>query len=504
MGVRTQRFDHLLPAPPVCTKGMRAGASGVSAPPLQTIGLMTATSAADGSFSDTQGHGQIDYDTAGYLYVADPGNQRVQRFTKSAVTGAYAYDSKCSALNALGSAVTLNLCAIDRTRNQIHLASSSQILTGTWVSVYNLTDWPNLTSGNRVRQYGTNASAPGSGNARTGIGLTLVGDHAYVVSAASDFRVLKWNILTGALVAQQTKSAAAARIASDGTRFYAGSQGNTEVGVWRFNETTLVGITRLDSNLPSGFRYTRRNRFLLNGDCLDLIHHKGLIYARESGHSRIFAYDPLTDTFVDEFAWPGGASLTETFGHFPGEMFSLAVAGGKLGSYVPPDDTRSDDLMVWSGNGGPALNAQTSFLTVWPTSIATATWVFSEWSAEPSTIKVFSVAGKDLSAEKMRVRAKKDGGAWVVFTLDQLLDESRWATLGTFVEGNILTIELDLCAWFRLDGHSVLVATRDKLAPQNVIGRLEWDDPAADVFVPQPTGALEIELSDAGGVAVEV
>jgi hypothetical protein len=276
MSLLVQTFNHL--NAPVLTKGMSLGASGVSAPPLQIIGSTAGLSAANGSFQDLLGKGQFDYDSAGYLYVCDTTNNRIQRFAKNS-SGAWLYDSQCSSLSALGASVNMELVAIDRGRNQIHLGSSAQIAAGNLFGVWDLGLWPNLTTGNRNRSYGTSSASNGAGNLRAPLCLTVVGDNAFACSSAGDYRVIKYNHTTGAILAQKTNSLWMARYVSDGTKVYSGAQAtNTELGLWLMNTSTLAGTTRLDSGLPSGVNYTRRNYLVqgAGGDITDLIYHNGM------------------------------------------------------------------------------------------------------------------------------------------------------------------------------------------------------------------------------------
>jgi hypothetical protein len=489
MALAAQVFDHNSPAVPTLAGGMRLGSAGVSGAPLQTIGVMTALSSADGSFSDTTGQGQIDYDSSGYLYVADATNQRVQRFSKAA-TGLYVYDSKCTALSALGSAVNLNLVAIDRARSQIHLASSAQAVASTWVGVWDLASWPTLTVANRVRSYGSN-NGSGAGKTNAGMGLTLVGDSAYAVSSAGDYRTVQWDHTTGVLTAEVTDTYLRSRLASDGTRIFQGSLSGATKGLHRL-DAALASALRLDNTLPSGLRYSRRNYLTLgtNGDTADIQHHGGRIYLRTISEGRIVAWGSANDTFVDEFAWPGGASASESFGHAPGQMFTNQPLWGKMGTWVSGDGSKSDDLLVWSSNA--QNNVQHSFLTAFPLSTSTATWTKTDWSAGTSTLQAIALQGTGIAAEKLKVRLKKNSGSWVTVLASQLADSTQLQTVGTLTSGDTLTVELSLSTWDRLDGHATLIACRDKITPTEVAMSLYYEDSFADVYnvqlSPQVTG----------------
>lgn len=494
MALALQAFDHQTPSVPTLSRGMLLGASGVSAPPIQTIGNMLATSSANGSFNDILGLSQM-ASYGGYLYVADKDNLRWQRFSKGA-TGLFTYDSKLASSSALGSSLAADLIAIDQSRAQIHLASSGQNIAGTWIGVWNLSDWPNLTTGNRVRSYGTQSGSNGSGNARAAQAMTIVGDITYVVSSAGDLRLLAWNHTTGSLVAEATRTFISLRFASDGTRYYSGSQSGVDAGLVRMNPATLANTARLDQPLPAGLRYTRQNYFYGGNDILDLLCYGSRLYGRCIRDGRIFVYDTTTDLFVDEFAWNGGASATETYGHAPGEFFALQIPYGKMGLYLHNDTSKSDDLLAWSGNARGT--AQQSFLTVWPLTTATATWTKNDFSTGTNTIKAISLQGTQLSGEKYKIRLRKNAGAWVTVLPSQVCDLTQLSSVGTFTSGDTLTVELSLSVADRLDGHASLVFCRDKLTPTNVSLRLTYEDTAADVFVPQQTGSFSGAIGDTG------
>jgi hypothetical protein len=162
MALASQVFDHDTPSAPTRAGGMLLDSAGVSHPPLQTLGSLTANSSADGEFSTSGlGYGQLDYDSAGRLYVMDTGNNRVQRFAKNA-SGVWAYDSKATTITtSLGGGGNPVLLAIDRAANEIHLAAYDQYVDSTWIKVFSLAGWPTL--GSAVRSYGSNSSSNAAG-----------------------------------------------------------------------------------------------------------------------------------------------------------------------------------------------------------------------------------------------------------------------------------------------------------------------------------------------------
>ena len=492
MGLATQLFNHASPATPTLTKGMMLGASGVTHPPLQVVGAVSGFLSTNGNFTDAFGNGQIDYDNSGYMYVADTTNNRVQRFIKSSVTGAWSYDSKCDSLNSLGSAVSTPMVAIDRTRDQIHIASNAQNATGTLVGVWALSSWPSLTVGNRVRSYGTASGSNGAGNLRAPVCLTIVGDFAILCSSTGDYRVIKYNHTTGSLVAEDTNSLWKARFAAnaDGSKYYSGAQAtDTELGLWAMNTSTLAGTTRLDST--SGGTYYRRGSLQQSsgGDASDLVHYGGRIYVRSFDGGRVQAWETSGDTFVDEFLWAGGAGSSESYGLAAGFKPSN-IQQMKIGVAAHP--TLADDFVAWASNA-QNTNSQQSFLLVWPMSTATATWTQTDWSTGTNTLSGILLDGVNLSAEKFKVRLRKNSGSWITARAGSL-SGTAFATaisgLGTFTSGDTLTVELSLSTWDRLDGHATLTATHDKLSPSNVSMQLVYEDDAANVYVPYLSNAL--------------
>lgn len=500
MGLSTQLFNHTTPAAPTLTGGMLIGASGVTHPPLQTIGDMTAFSSADGSFTDAFGQGQIDSDSAGYLYVSDHTNNRVQRFAKNS-SGVWVYDSKVAMSSALGSAVNGNLIAIDRARAQIHIGSSAQNATGTLIGVWDLSQWPTLTVLNRVRSYGTAAASNGAGNLRAPTNLTIIGDFAILTSSTGDYRVIKYNHTTGALVAEDTNSLWKARFAAnaDGSKYYSGAQAtDTELGLWLMNTSTLAGSSRLDST--SGGTYFRRGSLQQSsgGDASDLVYYNGRIYVRSFDGGRVQAWETTGDTFVDEFLWAGGAGSAVSYGHSAGYKPSN-IQQMHVGVAYAANNTKSDDFVAWANNA--ANTGSQSFLLVWPLSTSTATWTKTDWSSGTNTLSGILLDGTNLSAEKFKLRLRKNSGSWITVRAGSLIGSAFTTAisgLGTFTSGDTLTVELSLSTWDRLDGHSTLIATRDKLSPANVAMQLLYEDTAANVYVPYASGAFKGRLGGSG------
>lgn len=495
----SQVFDHDSPSAPTLLRGMVLGASGVSAPPLHTIGSMTGGApTADGNFNDPLGLGQFDTDTSGNLFVADRSNNRLQRCVENA-SGLFIPDSKCSASSALGANIVLDLVAIDRTRNQIHIGSSAQIASGTYLGVWDLALWPNLTVANRTRSYGTSSGSDGVGNLRVPLALTLIGDIAIVCSSTGDYRAIKYDHTTGAILAQITRALWYSRFASDGTKLYSGSQAsNAELGLWLMNSSTLAGTTRLDTSTPSGGNYTRRNHLVQGGggDITDVAYHEGRVYVRLLRDGRVMAWNTSSDTFADECLWPGGASASESFGHAPGLMLTSQVQQAKIGVAFAPNTSKCDKFIAWSGNA--QNTTQHSFLTVWPMSIATATWTKTDWSVGTNTLQALNVIGAHVSGEKYKIRLRKNLESWITFNSDTLDSAAFFASVGTFTMGDMLTVELSLSTWERLDFYAGLSFTRDKLRPTDVHIELTYNDSLADQYVPYASGALKGRLGGTG------
>jgi hypothetical protein len=477
---------------------MKLGTSGVSAPSLRIVGTIAAAGSANGQFNDQLGRGQFDYDSDGNLWICNLTNNAFEKWTRHATTGEYSFHSSYSTADALGSSVACDLIAVDRARDQIHVASSAQTATGTAVGVWARTASGPYTVASRVRSYGTFSGSNGSGNARVPFGLTLSGDFAYVVSSAGDLRLLKWNHTSGALVAEATRATLGnARFAGSEAAMYAGAQVGVDLGLRQMNVATLAASARLDNNWVSGFRYTRRSVLHLGtgADLCDLIVFDGYIYVRMREGGIIQAWKVADNSFADEYLWPGGNGTSgENYGHAPGQMFTNAIQLGKIGACAHP--TLSDDFLAWSGNAETSTQTQ-CFLNAYPVSIATATWIKSDFSAGTNTLQFLQVMGANLGSEKYKLRLRKNSGSWITFTSEDLADESFFASVGTFTEGDSLTVELSLSTWHALDFNG-LSAVRSKIPPTDVSVRLVFDDSEGDVFVPYPSSGFQ---GRAGGTA---
>jgi hypothetical protein len=501
MALALLTLDHDSPSAPALTRGAALSASGVSAPALQVIGTMTAVSASNGSFNDPNGYGQIDYDSAGALYVADANNTRWQKFTR--VSGVWTYHSSVTTTLALGGSAQAALVAIDRSRNEIHLGAWNQtVVDGTWIGVWDLTlGLANLTVANRTRSYGINSGSNGSGNAREGRTLSLDGDYAIVSSSTGDFRVLRWNHLTGAVSVEQTQAGRYVKWVTDGSKWFSGCPTSGvspgEPGLWEMDESTLDGVTRMDDSGQSTRQNHRINRLRSSIDYTDLAVHGGRVYVREGRFGRLLAWNSTTLAWVDEFAWPGGAGTAAGYGHWPGYLNGFEDAGrAKIGLWVAPTTADSDELVAWSSNADSDVDQ--SFLTTYPLSTATAVWTYADWAAgSASVLKGFLVAGSNVSAEKVRVEYRRtpDGGvagSWLEVPWADLGSAAALVTLGSneYSEGDTLEVRLSLSIWDRQDGHATLVACRDKLPPEDVYLQVVYEDPNADVYVPTATASF--------------
>ncbi len=475
MALARQTFDHDSPSAPTRALGMLLGTSGVTHPPVQTIGILTGTSSADGSFSDATGYGQIDYDSAGYMYIADTDNNRVQRRVKNAA-GAWVHESLVASMGTLlggGSAVCI--VAIDRSvsPNQIHVAAYNHNSVGAWISVWSVADWPNLTTINRLRQYGSNAGSDIAGRAFLGAALTIDDTYAVITSLASPFRVLVYNHLTGALIAQETQSSTYGFTTDGNDNWYSVANAGVETGLWSYNIQTMAGIARLDS---AGVNPPRRDRFAVMFGGYPS-YYSGRIYLRDY-LGRGMAFEPDGD-YVDDFIWPGALGSGNFVAGHSGQSANSNAIGSKSNVIVDADGVAW--YVAWSANADNA--ASQSFLTAWPMSTSTATWTKNDFSAGTNTIKSLSLKGTLLAGEKYKIRLRKNAGAWTTVTSDLLQDESV-LDFETFTSGDALTVELSISAWDRQDGATGLTATRDKLSPANVAVQMIYEDTVGDVYVP--------------------
>lgn len=497
MALARQIFDHDSPSAPVRTGGMLLDTAGVEAPPLLLLGDVAGVSAADGAFSDLQGYGQFDTDSDGNLYICDQGNFAVKKWSYSA--GAYSYTDKATALSVFGSgSLHPVLLAIDKTvtPNQIHIGCYDQYVDNTWIGVWAVTSWPTLTTGNRLRSYGSNASSNQAGKALTGIGLTIDATYAVVTSFSSPFRCLRWNHLTGVLQNEATKSVAMARFATDGAgNWWGGTISGTEAGLYPYTISTFTAGTGYDGDTPASQNYRRARTIAAGTAHYGPAYYNGKVYLR-GWYTGIQAWD-TAGVFKDEYAWCGplGASNVN-LGHAPGIHNQAAAAyNGRHGFVATPGAAY---YLNWASNADNI--ASQSHLVGWPVSIATATWTKTDWSTGTNTLTAILPKGPHLAAEKCRLRLRKNAGAWVTVTWDLLDDADTLASVGTFTSGDTLTLELSLSVWERLDGHASQFSTRDKLPPQNVRVNLYYDDTEATVYVPQQTGAFRGRVGTVGGL----
>lgn len=497
MAKATQVFNHSSPSVPTLTKGMMLGASGVSAPTLRIVGTIAAAGASNGQFNDQLGRGQFDYDSEGNLWICNLSNNAFEKWTRNVITGDYAFSARYTTLNALGSALACDLIAVDRTRtpNQLHVASSVQTAVATAIGVWDISASGPYTVANRVRSYGTFSGSNGTGNARAPLGLTLSGDFAYLVSSAGDMRLLKINHTTNTLITEATRATLGnARFAGTESAMFTGGQLGTDLGLRKTNVSTLAPSARVDSDFVSGYRYTRRGvlNYGTGGDLCDIAVYDGRVYVRMREGGIIQAWNTADNSFSDEFLSPGGNGPNgENYGAAPGQMFTNAIQYAKIGFCAHP--TLSDDFLAWSGNAQTSTQPQ-NFLNAYPVSIATATWVYSGWSAGINTLQSLLPDGTNLAAEKHKARLRKNGGTWYTLVAGQFSGAAFAAAisgLGTFTGDDELEVEGSLSTWARLDGHATKVACVDKLPPTNVNYLLGYDDSAGDVYVPYPSSGFQ-------------
>jgi hypothetical protein len=488
-----QTFDHDTPSAPALTLGMLLGASGVTHPALQTLGTLAAAGAGAGALNDSLGYGQFDYDEDGYLYIGDTQNNRVRRAVLT--NGAWTFDTDfTSAGTVLGGGTDPCNIAIDRTvtPNQIHIAARSHFVTGTWISVWSVADWPNLTALNRIRQYGSNASSGTADHACYGQSLTIDGTYACVASSFASHRLLRWNHLTGALQNQITQTAAGSGFVTDGagTWWLANSNANTIKGLHEIDETGFTSVARLDT-INSGALTTRYGQFWQSVPYNPVLYGTR-IYVRDQ-LGRVHGFDTSTRVSVDDFALSGGLGASDTLTGANGHTTTQTTHGSKSGLVVDPLGCAW--YVAWCANA--AGTASQSFLMLFPMSASVATWTKTDWSSGTNTIKAISLKGTNLSGEKYKLRLKKNAGAWTTVTQDLVQDE---ATLDweTFTAGDTLTVELSLSTWDRLDGHATLAATRDKLSPSEVAVQLVYEDTVADVYVPYATAGFKARQNATG------
>lgn len=495
MATTVLKFDHT--DSPVLSRGAKLGAAGVSHPSLLNIGLMDNLYATDGNFSAVFLDSQIDYDNDGYLYVADYTNGRIQRFVKNA-SGAWVYDSKVSTITALGSPGAVAIVAIDRTRDQIHIAAEGQNVDNTWIGVWDLATWPNLTVANRVRSYGSNSASNVLNKAQVGKNLTLVGDLAFVMSSSGNLRGLVWNHVTGAVVGQRTSTGTQTRFVGDsGLARYYGSgiqTTGTTPGLHRVDPTTLNSISRVDTNVADvQSRRGRVSNFASSLKLNDLGVHGGRVYVRE--YARLSAYVMATDTYLDDFMHEGPAG-TAAFQGFLGHARFESAGYGRFGFWVSPSEDYSDEIILWQNNADNS--ASQSWLGCLPISVSSAYWNYADFSINgTSSLKRIIAIGENLSAEKARLSWRKNGGAWNTVGLVEATDPDTFTAYGaaaTFTSEDEVDFRIEMSTWDRLDGHATRYAVADKASPEDVFLLVELEDPDY-VTVPSITADIQVTVA---------
>lgn len=478
---------------------MLLGASGVLHPPLLALGDLAGAGVSDAAFNDANGFGQFDTDSDGHLYICDFGNTSIKKYTYAA--GGYTYTEKATATSVFGSAVRPCLLTIDKTvtPNQIHIACDNQFVDSTWIGVWAITSWPGLTTGNRLRSYGSNSVSDVTLKARQGRSLTIDSTYAVVTSDSAPLKMIVWNHLTGAFEKEAAQGAVFARFATDGAgKWWEGStSGSAYPGLWHYDPFTAVGVTRLDGTLPAAQNYRKGRSVQPTLFHFGPAYYGGKLYWKLA-YGGVMFFDAVTDAYLDEVLW-AGALQTGNFnaGAAPSTMnTNTTPITAKHGFVSTPG---SDYYVQWASNADN--NAVQSHLLLWPVSAGTATWTKTDWSAGTNTLQGIGIDGVSLSSEKYKVRLRKNAGSWVTLVAGQILGTAfttAIAGLGTFTSGDTLTVELSLSTWLRLDGHATLYATRDKLSPANTSLELIYEDSAGDVYVPYASGALKGRLGGTG------
>jgi len=470
------------------TNGAALSTNGIKHPSLQSIGILTGASSADGSFSDTNGFGQVDYDSAGYAYVGDYANNRVQRFVLT--NGVWTYDSKVSSIGTLvGGGSNSPLVAIDRSRNQIHIANSDHFTASNWISVWSLTNWPTLTTGNRIRQYGANSSTDVAGRAMSGFGLAIDDTYAVVSSGSSPYRQLRWNHVTGALQNESNAGIIKSKWTTDGSGnwWYCIGFGSANAGVYKADPSTFAAGTRLDTAAVSN--YWRRNRFT-GGAPLCPVYSNGKVYARGYlGDTLAWNSD---NSFSDEYVPTGPLGSSGEVKGGSGWAVNSSSASGKSGLVV--DQNNQSWLWAWCANADNT--ASQCFYIAWPmtTSTATVTYIITD---DTATLKQLLLSGVNLSADKCRISWKKNSGSYHALTLDKASKSGEISALGdhTFVINDTVTFKVELSTWDRLDGNSSFNAVRDKLAPTDVRLNAVFDT-SGDLIVNTVTPSFTARMGD--------
>lgn len=497
--MRSIAINHNTPAAPTRSGGMLLGASGVSAPPLQILGITTGPSSADGNFNDSGlGYGQISYDSTGKIYICDRGNVRIQRFTKNS-SGVWLVDSKfINVTTALGGGSNVLLLDIDRTRNEIHVGAYDHYTASNWISVWSLADWPNLTSGNRVRQYGANANSDIVARSNSGRSLRIDSTFAVVTSYSSPYRILVWNHVTGVLVFEETQSNRYAQFETDqnGNWWCSGESGAAENGLYKIDISNLTNISRLDTSIYNS--HWRAKRFFTAYEHSPF-YYNGKIYARDY-YGRVFGFNSENNQYIDTYIDPGSLEPNNLFtGKSSGQPSNSESIRDKCAVIVDSDSCAW--LVVWQH--GADNTATQDYLGLWPLSVSSAVWSNSTWPDGENTISGIALDGVNLSAEKYQIKIRKNSGTWYTVKAGSL-NGSAFTTaisgLGTFQNGDQLDLEIDLSTWDRLDGNASLGAVRDKLSPSNVNAVLLYTNSNDDNPLPASTAyegdkiALETRL----------
>jgi hypothetical protein len=488
----TQIFDHDSPSAPARALGMQLGARGVTLPALQTLGSLTAIGSGNADFSDINGYGQFAYDSAGRLYIADTDNNRIKRYV--CTNGTWALDTiQTGILTLLGSGSSPCIVAIDRTvtPNQIHVAALGQNVDNTWINVWSVNDFGSFSTGNRIRRYGSNTNTSQAGKARFGSNLQLDGTHAIVSGASGSGRILCWNHQTGALVADVTTTPGVSQFATDGAGNW-WATGDTDIRIRKYSPTTLSVLATLSAATLNQWKQDRA--FSAGGGCV--AYYNGTVLFRDA-YGRIQVYDAATGLYKDTYGDPGsleGSTWTGKHGAF---QVANTPYRNKIGVVVDGDGCAW--LAAWNYSGN--TTSQSSFVTLQPLSTATATWTKTDWSSGTNTLVSLHVSGTELGAEKYKVRLRKNAGAWITFTCEDARNAANFASVGTFTEEDVLTVELSLSTHEEPAGGSS-PGIREKLSPQNVFVQLDYSDSAAINSVPYPSSSARVRATAPGASRV--
>jgi hypothetical protein len=484
-----QTFDHNTPSAPALTLGMLLGASGVTHPPIQRIGNLLATGSANGQFSDAFGLGELCAYIVGtqrYLLVADYSNNRYQFFEEqSDGSWDWLHTVSTATLGVANSSVA-SCIAVDYARSEIHFGGNQGVTVGVWSFV----DFPSFTAANRLRTYSGGVSPKR---------IHVRGDFTYMGAGTTRVKV---NHVTDTIVTTltQTGQALTPTPNDDGTLLWTSNQQTTGTirGLHRIDTTTLLSTGKVDQNASGahrpetgGYNDVDNTSAIFYGGRLYVGTHRGPLVAWDSD-----------DVYLGEFAWPGGARIDETYGHWTGAMNQNGISSdAPRFNFIPAADGSQSALVVyWCSNASQSDNrvsGNQSYLTLVPISTATATWTKTDFSTGTNTIKAISLKGTNLSGEKFKIRLKKNAGAWTTITPDLVQDEAA-LDFETFTAGDTLTVELSLSTWDRLDGHATLFATRDKLSPSEVAVQLVYEDTDGDVYVPYATAGFKARQNATG------